>query len=84
MTQPHPQPTPSAPRRPTNVTLPSDLVAEAKRLDINISKVCEAGLLAAVATIRRARWQEENRDAMQAYNDRIESSGPTLAAYRRF
>ena len=84
MTQPHPQPPPSAPRRPTNVTLPSDLVAEAKRLDINISKVCEAGLLAAAATIRRARWLEENQHAIQAYNDRIEANGPTLSAYRRF
>ncbi len=84
MSQANPQPTPNTPRRPTNVTLPSELVEEAKRLDINISKACEGGLLAAVASLRRTRWLEENRDATQAYNNRIEATGPTLAAYRRF
>ena len=75
---------PAGPRRATNVTLPADLVAEAKRLNINVSQACEAGLLTSVAEIRRVRWLEENREAIQAYNDRIETSGPTLAAYRRF
>ena len=80
----HVQTAPAGPRRATNVTLPADLVAEAKRLNINVSQACEAGPLTSVAEIRRARWLEENREAIQAYNDRIETSGPTLAAYRRF
>ena len=32
------------PRRPTNVTLQANLLAEAKQLGINISEACEAGL----------------------------------------
>ena len=35
------------PRRPTNVTLHADLLAEAKQLGLNISEACEAGLHAA-------------------------------------
>lgn len=72
------------PRRATNVTLPADLVAEAKQLGVNVSQACEAGLRASVAEIRRARWLAENREAIQAYNDRIAKDGPLLAAYRRF
>ena len=72
------------PRRATNVTLPVDLVAEAKHLDINVPQTCEAGLRASIAEIRRARWLAANQEAIQAYNDRIAADGPLLAAYRRF
>jgi antitoxin CcdA len=71
-------------RRPTNVTLPPSLVNEAKRLGVNVSQTCEAGLLDRVAVARRQRWLVENHDAMDAYNARIERDGLTLARYRRF
>jgi len=72
------------PRRATNVTLPSDLVAEAKRLGVNVSQACEAGLQDRVAEARRQRWLAENSEAIEAYNARIERDGLTLARYRRF
>ncbi|WP_256940093.1 type II toxin-antitoxin system CcdA family antitoxin, partial [Acetobacter malorum] len=37
----------NSPRRPTNVTLPSQLLEEAKSLDLNISQACEQGLKSA-------------------------------------
>lgn len=75
---------PSAPRRPTNVTLPEPLLRESRELDINVSQACERGLAAAVAEARAERWQRENRPAMDAWNDYVEQHGLPLAAFRQF
>jgi len=75
---------PATARRPTNVTLPEDLVAQAKALGVNVSQACEAGLRAEVALQRRKRWLEENRAAMDQYNDYVEKNGLLLAEYRMF
>ena len=51
-------------RRPTNVTLPAELLAEAKALKVNVSQACEAGLARSVSEARRDRWLEQNKEAM--------------------
>ena len=53
-----------ATRRATNVTLPVDLLAEARALGLDLSKACEQGLKAEIAESRVAQWVEENRDAL--------------------
>ena len=74
----------TAPRRATNVSLPSDLIEEARRLNINISKACEQGLERQVAKTRAEQWQEENRDAIAYWNAYVEEHGLPLAEYRQF
>ena len=71
-------------RRPTNVSLAANLVEEAKALEINLSRACEAGLEAALKQERKRRWQEENREAAEAWNVWIEENGLPLARYRQF
>jgi antitoxin CcdA len=71
-------------RRSTNVSLAADLVAEAKALDINLSRACEAGLEVALKQERKRRWQEENRAAAEASNAWVEKHGLPLARYRQF
>jgi len=71
-------------RRPTNVTLPVELVAEAKALNINVSQACERGLAGSVAEARKARWLEDNRDAIDAYNAMVERDGLPLDEFRQF
>lgn len=71
-------------RRPTNVTLDEHLVAAAKDLGINVSRACEQGLSEAVAAERIRRWQEETRDATDAYNDYLATYGLPLEQYRQF
>ena len=73
-----------APRKSTNVSLAAELVAEAKALDINLSRACEAGLEAALKEERKRRWQEENREAAEASNAWVEKHGLPLARYRQF
>ena len=71
-------------RRPTNVTLPVELVAEAKALQVNVSQACESGLAQAVMAARRLRWLEENKAAIEAHNTMIERDGPILDEFRQF
>jgi antitoxin CcdA len=71
-------------RRPTNVTLDGQLVASAKELGINVSRACEQGLSDAVSAERIRRWQEENREATEAYNEYITTYGLPLERYRQF
>ena len=79
-----PKPQEAKTRRPTNVTLPVDLVNEAKRLEVNVSQACEIGLAQSVSEARRARWLEENREAIQAHNEMIEREGLILDEFRQF
>jgi len=71
-------------RRPTNITLPVELVAEAKALNINVSQACESGLAHSVAEARRVRWLEDNKEAIEAYNEMVERDGLPLDEFRQF
>lgn len=71
-------------RRPQNVSMPEQLVREAKALGINISQACERGLAEAVAAARRQRWLDENRQALDSSNAFAESQGLPLGKYRQF
>jgi antitoxin CcdA len=74
----------TAPRRATNVSLRADLTEEARRLEINISQACEAGLAAEVKKAREAKWVAENWEAIQSSNAYVEKHGLPLARYRQF
>lgn len=71
-------------RRPVNVSLAADVVAEAKALGINLSQACETGLAAEVKRERERRWKEENREAIESWNRWLEKNGLPLAKYRMF
>ena len=71
-------------RKPTNVSLDSDLLEAAKALGVNISRACERGLAEQVAETRAERWLEENRHALESSNRFVEKSGLPLARHRQF
>ncbi len=74
----------SAAKRATNVTLPEDLLSEAKALQINISQAAEAGVVQAIACARSERWLAENQEAIESSNAFVEKHGLPLAKYRMF
>ncbi|HMK68222.1 MAG TPA: type II toxin-antitoxin system CcdA family antitoxin [Stellaceae bacterium] len=81
----HPgSPASSGQKRPTNISLPSDLVDEARALGVSLSAACERGLAEAVAAERAQRWLAENSEALHSSNDYVEREGLPLARYRRF
>jgi antitoxin CcdA len=75
----------SAPvKRATNISLRADLIEEAKRLDINISRACERGLEEQVSRSRAEQWLEENREAIEYWNSYVEQNGLPLDEHRQF
>lgn len=73
-----------APKRATNVSINERLLAEARALEVNISRAAEAGLAQAIAARRAELWAEENRAALESSNAYVERNGLPLADYRGF
>lgn len=74
----------SAPKRPTNVTVNSDLLRRARELGVNLSQALESALVAEVLRRARERWLAENRAAIDAYNEDIERHGCFADSLRAF
>jgi antitoxin CcdA len=74
----------SAATRPTNLSLNASLVDEAKELGVNISLAAASGLEQAVREKRAERWLQENRAALESYNEYVEKNGLPLDKYRLF
>ncbi|PNS09320.1 type II toxin-antitoxin system CcdA family antitoxin [Solilutibacter silvestris] len=62
-------------KRSANLSVNAELLDDAKALDINLSATLEKALDEAVRARRREQWLEENREAIAAYNARIERDG---------
>jgi antitoxin CcdA len=65
-------------RRPTNITVRSDLLRDAKAFRVNTSRAAEDGIERAVKAAKEAAWLEESRDAIAAHNERIAKHGTLL------
>lgn len=74
----------NAPRRPTNVSLDPQLVADARGMGVNLSRACEAGLVVELKRARATQWQLENAAAIDGWNDWVREHGLPLAKYRQF
>lgn len=68
----------------TNLSVRADLVKEAKRLGLNLSEVFESAIDEAVRRKRREEWLEENRAAIEEYNDRVRREGTFADRWRKF
>ncbi len=73
-----------APKKATNLSLNSELLAEAKRLNINLSATMEKALEKEVSSKLKAEWLEQNAGAIQAYNELTEKHGLFSDSYRVF
>ncbi len=73
-----------APKKATNLSINSDLLQKAKEHRINLSKALEQRLIEMLLEEQRRRWREENRDAIEAYNLRIEAGGAFSDGLRGF
>lgn len=74
----------SAPKKPTNVTVNSDLLRQAKAYDINISATLEQALAERVKAAIRERWLQDNQAAIEAYNQQVEKHGVFSDGSRSF
>jgi antitoxin CcdA len=76
--------TAAVPKRATNVSVRSDLLAAAREVGVNLSATLERALMEELAAAKRKKWREENREAIQAYNEHIEKHGALSDDVRRF
>jgi antitoxin CcdA len=75
---------PGRPRKAVNLSLDVELVAEAKALDLNLSRTVEEALRQRVRAEKARRWQEENAEAIAFNNAQIEREGLWCDDYRLF
>lgn len=73
-----------APKKPTNVSINSDLLEKAKGMNINLSATLEAALTERLRVEERNQWKAENASAIQAYNSFIEENGVFSDGLRDF
>lgn len=74
----------TATKKPTNLTLDSSLLTEARSLGVNLSQAAETGLRRAVAEAKAEAWQRENVAALASSNSWAETHGLPLDKYRQF
>ena len=71
-------------KRPVNLSINARTLDLAKELGINLSQTVNSFLTAEVQRRYWERWNDDNKDAIDAYNARIEQEGLPLARYRGF
>lgn len=74
----------SAPKKPVNLTANSDLIAHAKKNNLNLSETFEEAILEKLRIKLQQEWRKDNKEGIEAYNERIERSGVFAAKHRRF
>ncbi|WP_027037172.1 type II toxin-antitoxin system CcdA family antitoxin [Mesorhizobium ciceri] len=78
MLKPKPQ------RKSISISISSQLIEEAKTLNIDISGAAEEGIMKAIAAEKTRRWQGENKEAIAGWNDYVRRNGLPLAKHRLF
>ena len=71
-------------RKPTNMTLDTALLAEARSLGVNLSQAAEAGVRRAVAEAKAIAWQREHAEALASSNAWVDAQGLPLDQHRQF
>jgi antitoxin CcdA len=71
-------------KKATNLTLNTEVLAEAKKLGINISKACDAFLELLVRQEKERLWKLENAKFISEYNQITDEEGLPLDKWRTF
>ncbi|QXE89283.1 type II toxin-antitoxin system CcdA family antitoxin [Geomonas subterranea] len=75
---------PDAPKKSTNLSINSDLLRQAKERRINLSQALEGRLAEMLREDYYLHWNEENKDAIDDYNRRVDNQGTFSDGRRRF
>lgn len=73
-----------APKKATNLSINSDLLAKTRALNINLSATLEQALKRELAQAKAANWAKRNKAAIKAYNDFVEENGCFGDEFRNF
>lgn len=65
----------AATKKPTNVSINSELLMDARKFGLNLSAELEERLTETLRRRRAEQWLRDNREAIQAYNKFVEENG---------
>jgi antitoxin CcdA len=71
-------------KRAANLSLSADVLDEARRLQINVSQVCDQHLREVVRRERESRWKAEHAAFIAAHNATLDQEGLPLDEWRSF
>lgn len=74
----------NAPKKSTNPSVNSDLLAKSRAFKINLSATLERALERNLADVKAKKWASENRAAIQAHNDFVDENGCFGDEFREF
>lgn len=73
-----------APKKATNLSINSSLLAEAKGLKVNLSATLEKALEIELKEAKRANWLKDNKEAIENCNKLAEQHGLFADKFRKF
>ena len=71
-------------KKPTNLSLSVNTLEMAREMGMNLSQTVDTLLAAEVKRRYWEQWNDRNKEAIDAYNQRIAVEGLPLAKYRSF
>ena len=71
-------------KKAANLSVDEHLLARARRLKLNLSRVFEAGLNDAIRRREAEEWLKKNRAALDAYAEHVEKHGVFSDGLRSF
>lgn len=74
----------TASRKPTNLSVNSDLLERAQALGVDVANTLEEALASEVYKRQREAWLAENREAIDAYNELVARDGVFSTGLRGF
>lgn len=64
-----------AKKKPTNLSINSDLLAKSRKMEINLSALLEAALTEKLKQAENEKWLARNKLAIAAYNKMVDEQG---------
>ena len=71
-------------RKAANLSLDSELLSQARELNVNLSRAAEEGIERAIKSERERLWRLENAEAIAEANENVDKHGLPFAEYRQF
>ena len=74
----------SAPKKATNLSVNSDLLIKAKKMNINLSATFENALTELIKEKQKEQWLQANKVSIKAYNKHVDKYGVFSKNLRSF
>lgn len=72
------------PKKAVNLSIDADLLAKAREEAVNLSSLFEEALKESIREKEERRWREENKKAIDAYNEFVGEHGVFAEGFRSF